>query len=343
MDNNNFLKSLSKSLLADVRKVMEAKTHTVPKTDKEKKLAALAEPKDKITHADVLKGRGVVKEEEQIDELSTDTLRKYREKARDDAFDADAVDDERRLRKRSFHHNLAGKKIIKRGDTLRKEEVEADQEQIDEALDAAARYGDHHTAIKSLLKSISQHVDNHKADALKHRDYRGKKGVNWAHVGDVSHIHAQLADIHDRLAQQGEYAKEVREGVDLSEDEKAVLEELNANFEEIIAEVELDEAKRGRPAKNAPAGQDEEPAALGYQLRKAASINKPVHFMNGEKKEVAQGHINAFNDHMAARKTAADKAAFQKRAHKSHAEFVKAVSEKVPSSSKDTGEIVKYR
>jgi hypothetical protein len=42
----------------------EAKTHTVPKTDKEKKLAALAEPKDKITHADVMTGRGVKMKEE---------------------------------------------------------------------------------------------------------------------------------------------------------------------------------------------------------------------------------------------------------------------------------------
>jgi hypothetical protein len=43
------------------------KKHTTPKSDKEKKLAALASPKDKITHKDVLVGRGVVKEEE-IDE-----------------------------------------------------------------------------------------------------------------------------------------------------------------------------------------------------------------------------------------------------------------------------------
>lgn len=42
--------------------VVEAKEATSPKTDKEKKLAALAEPKDKITHADVMTGRGVTKE-----------------------------------------------------------------------------------------------------------------------------------------------------------------------------------------------------------------------------------------------------------------------------------------
>lgn len=40
----------------------EAKAPTVPKTEKEKRLAALAPPHDKITHADVLRGRGIIKE-----------------------------------------------------------------------------------------------------------------------------------------------------------------------------------------------------------------------------------------------------------------------------------------
>ena len=43
--------------------LLSEKAHTVPKTSKEKDLAALAEPKDKITHADVMTGRGVKKEE----------------------------------------------------------------------------------------------------------------------------------------------------------------------------------------------------------------------------------------------------------------------------------------
>lgn len=47
-------------------KSAKKKSHTVPKTDKEKKLAALASPKDKITHKDVLVGRGVVKEDVQL-------------------------------------------------------------------------------------------------------------------------------------------------------------------------------------------------------------------------------------------------------------------------------------
>ena len=49
--------------------LLREKAHTVPKTPKEKSLAAMAEPKDKITHADVMTGRGVKKEEAvQVDE-----------------------------------------------------------------------------------------------------------------------------------------------------------------------------------------------------------------------------------------------------------------------------------
>jgi hypothetical protein len=94
-------------------------------------------------------------------------------------------------------------------------EIAEGVEGIDEALDAAARYEQHHVAIKDLLKSIDQHVRIHKAEALKHVDYRGKKsGVHWGHVGDISQVHTALADIHDRLAQQGEYKKSMSESTD---------------------------------------------------------------------------------------------------------------------------------
>lgn len=59
--------AMLKSAQADGR-LKEGKTHTVPKTAKEKDLAALAEPKDKITHADVMVGRGVKKEEVEFEE-----------------------------------------------------------------------------------------------------------------------------------------------------------------------------------------------------------------------------------------------------------------------------------
>lgn len=171
IDSNNQFNKLSKSLLDAVRGVMEAKDGTHPKNEKEKDLAAKAPPHDKITHADVLAARGVLKK-----------------------------------------HPTTGKLVTK-------EETE-EVENIDEALDAAARYGQHHTAIKELMKSISQHIESHKNDALKHRDYRGKKGVHWGHVGDVAQVHSQLADIHDRLAQQGEYKATMGESVEAPEGEQ---------------------------------------------------------------------------------------------------------------------------
>lgn len=82
------------------------------------------------------KKKKVAEEVEELEELSTDTLRNYRAKAKDDAekisFDDDGA--ERRMRKRSMGSWDAGKKILKRGDALRKEEAE----QIDE-LSAATK------------------------------------------------------------------------------------------------------------------------------------------------------------------------------------------------------------
>ena len=62
------------SNLRDVARAILEKKHTTPTTDKEKKLAALAEPKDKITKKDVLVGRGVIAKEEveELDEKKKD-------------------------------------------------------------------------------------------------------------------------------------------------------------------------------------------------------------------------------------------------------------------------------
>lgn len=59
------------------------KMHTAPKTPKEKSLAALATPKDKITYKDVMVGRGVMAKEEAepLDELSKEKLAWYLRKA----------------------------------------------------------------------------------------------------------------------------------------------------------------------------------------------------------------------------------------------------------------------
>jgi len=55
MDTKNQYKELSSNLIKDVMKVMVEGTK--PKTEKEKKLAAMAPPEDEITHGDVVKAR----------------------------------------------------------------------------------------------------------------------------------------------------------------------------------------------------------------------------------------------------------------------------------------------
>lgn len=86
--NKNF--GISDSVLAAAKKAMaegsvpltkvEAelaetqKKHTTPKTAKEKSLAALATPKDKITHKDVMVGRGVIAKEQAEQLFTADEL-----------------------------------------------------------------------------------------------------------------------------------------------------------------------------------------------------------------------------------------------------------------------------
>ena len=131
--------------------------------------------------------------------------------------------------------------------------------------------------------------------------------------------------------------------------EKPVEENLDANKILTGAMKKLDEA-RGRPPKEgseawkkAQQQANDEMVSLGAQIRKSKTINKPVRFMDGKEHHVSSNHADRFEDHMAARRTTQEKAAFQKEAHKSHADFVKAVSAPVPKASKDTGEVIKYR
>ena len=96
----------------------------------------------------------VAEEAEELEELSTDTLRNYRAKAKDDAekisFDDEGAD--RRMRKRSMGSWDAGKKILKRGDALRKEEAE----QIDEL--SKKTLGSY--VVKSLAPGSEKSVSN---------------------------------------------------------------------------------------------------------------------------------------------------------------------------------------
>ena len=146
-------------------KIMAETSHgSHPKTPKEKSLAALAHPKDKITHKDVLVGRGVLKKEEveQLDEVG-DTpagrkaLGSYVTKAIADKS-KDRTKGLRKATSRMYKDDFYGKK---------NEEVEAtEQEQLNEAFptvaDAKKRMDAGKTATGSITKTATGLV--HKRD-----------------------------------------------------------------------------------------------------------------------------------------------------------------------------------
>ena len=148
----------------DVKK--ESK-HTTPKSDKEKKLAALAHPKDKITHKDVLVGRGVLKKEEvEIDEtkLSYDDFTKGARRAGSGSTDELIAS---LKKKRSGPGSGTVRKLDKaelkrRTTTAKNEEVK----QVDEA--------------KSLRKNV-----NYVGRPVAHKD--GRTGVVQNSHTDGSH------------------------------------------------------------------------------------------------------------------------------------------------------------
>lgn len=140
-------------------------------------------------------------EVKQVDELKQSTVKSYTDKATSDyghaEFSARAA---RKPEEKSFWAQRAAKRAkgISKAVSKTNEEVE----QLDE-MSAPDRFKDYHNETAKLMKGIhsalSQHYTLHNKDA------------HWGHVGDIRHIHDQLRDIHDRLHEQGEYAKAAKE------------------------------------------------------------------------------------------------------------------------------------
>lgn len=108
-------KNLTETVEGKGPQMLNEAAGSTPRTPKEKKLAAMAHPKDKITHKDVLVGRGVVAKEEvkQIDELKSSTLASYTVKASKSAMGT-AAGDSRTTKNRKFGIERAVSKLYKR-------------------------------------------------------------------------------------------------------------------------------------------------------------------------------------------------------------------------------------
>lgn len=272
-------------------------------------------------------------EAEQIDELSKKTLGSYVNKAADrmstQGVTAGLKIAANEKSKKNFDNIAKRQKGIATAvSKLTKEEQDfidalndADVEQIDELSGAT---------LGSYMVKSKKDETARKERGIKVRDeIRKQTGLN---VG---------TPMDPKL-----YGRKMSRGYNQQVAMKKLTGQARVNAKE---EFELEEG-RGRPPKEGSAAwhakqkqANDDMPALGVQLRKAKSMNKKVRFMNGKEHDIHPNHVDRFEDHMAARKTSQDKAAFQKQAHKSHEDFVKAVSAPVPKASKDTGEIVKYR
>lgn len=82
-------------------------------------------------------------------------------------------------------------------------------------------------------------------------------------------------------------------------------------------------------AKKKEAEKAKEAPHLVMQLRKAVSIGSKVHFQDGQHHTIAPNHADIFMSKYNSAKSSIEKEALQKRAHKSHSEFMKTIAEGV--------------
>lgn len=109
--------------------------------------------------------------------------------------------------------------------------------------------------------------------------------------------------------------------------------EARAKFQAKIQKTLNDPAKIAKAkktlAKKAKIEKEKEPPHLVMQLRKAVSIGSKVHFQDGKHHTIAPNHADVFMSKYNSAKSSIEKEALQKRAHKSHSEFMKVIAEEV--------------
>jgi hypothetical protein len=294
---------------ADLKAASEGVMPTADEpSDKDKKTA------QKIRDMMAKEKKPVKEDAEELDEISKATMGRYINKAKDSIDTASY---------RQGHREALGgsSKPLEKKLTKRHKGIE--------------------TAVKKLTKEESEQIDELSKATMgsyinKAAERIGTKGVTAGLK--IAADEKSSSNFKDMGKRQKGIAKAVSK---LTKEEQDFIDALNTDT--------LEEG-RGRPPKEGSAAwkarqgkADDDMVALGMQLRKAQSINKKVRFMDGKEHDIHQNHITRFNDHMGARRTTQEKDNFQRQAHKSHADFVKAVSAPVPKASKDTGEIVKYR
>lgn len=313
--------------------VKKESKHTTPKTDKEKKLAALAHPKDKITHKDVLVGRGVLakEEEEQIDELKKSTLSSYIRQAQSNKDNA--------KHELSFikHYNAPAavkkadkavltKTVAKRtaGISTAVKKVREEVEQVDEVLSKKAPAGEW---IKDFQKSDNPKFTGKSPEKRKQMAlgaYYAKQRneeveLTAEELERIEAIAAQLDEAKPTMVSSPiRGANQDQSGFGVK---KSVADYTISDSKKVKEEIEIDEA-RGRPKKSgeAPEGDDtaKHPIQQLHKIAAAIQGNEP-HFehKDGSKtkltKQVAK-HVASIYSGL---RTSQDKDDFAKGLHAS--------------------------
>ena len=341
------------------KSVKEEAQGTTPKTAKEKKLAALSSPKDKITHKDVLVGRGVIaKEEEELDERSlSDTETKKKEEY--------VMGMKKRLAGFEKRYPGRGENVMYATATkmakeeLSQEELDAVAEiaasiSMDEEIDEAKRRNvpDRQTVTSSPIRGANQDQSGHGV-TRNVADYTiSDEFVEEENVDEMDMFPSRStksASLRDRmLMKQLGRLKDPTKPVTFRHGSMAPTKDQlkDVKKEEFeIDEDQLDEA-RGRPRlpRDAQGKVIRDPAAIAAhraatdtkkaesphivdQLRGVVSSGgkQKVTFKSGETKDVSVKHAKAgLLIHHAAGKPA-DKAKMASRMWHSHGSFVSAL------------------
>jgi len=188
-----------------IKAVSEAvKAHTVPKTEKEKKLAALAHPKDKITHKDVMVGRGVIAKEEKEEVKEAAGASKKEEEKFHMGLD--------KLVHKTFGHSPAEKKEKK----MAKEEVKLDESPVD-GVAAGSMEGDKHMCASKVMHKewkegtplFSQHAEPAEDGSIAWYDVMFEHGIERVMTSDIEILVSESHMNHKK--------KKMKEEVELEE------------------------------------------------------------------------------------------------------------------------------
>jgi hypothetical protein len=287
---------------------------SIPKTPREKELAAKHGDKTRITHGDVLKARGVtMKKEETVGESMLNQLRdrgnvatgkkqqdrknfdtntgaslkpnstisgiraKMQNKVQEEAEEVDESkgmalhrrrgnalnSDADRLAKRDKPNDFGNNPILPQGKNLLKVRMKADQgkhtkpnlpeevEHLEEGDVAHAQFQHYHNETAKMLKNLHGALGKHFDAVSDKKGYNGGQ-AHWGHVGTIKDVHRSLQDIHDRVLEQGEYAKPPK----VMKEETEVSSEVDVTLLSLY--VNLDEDNRASMIKMLDEGRKEE-------------------------------------------------------------------------------------